>query len=284
MDQISPFSAAVAARRLLLGALALLTCLVVAPPVRAERVDDLMDALQVESMLGIMRTEGLSYGEELAADMLPGGSSAPWRDSLSQIYDADRMRDVVRSGFAKTFDGTDPDPLIAFFSSDLGQRVVQLELAAREAMVDDAVEEAAREAYQDLKGDEDPRLDQLRRFVEVNDLLEANVTGALNASFKFYSGLVDGGGLRMSEGDILSDVWSQEEDTRMDTREWLYAYLLLAYEPLEDEELEAYIALSETSQGRALNRALFAGFNAMYDEISYALGLAAAQQMKQQEL
>lgn len=284
MDQISPFSAAVAAHRLLLGALALLTCLVVAPPVRAERVDDLMDALQVESMLGIMRTEGLSYGEELASDMLPGGSSAPWRDSLSQIYDADRMRDVVRSGFAETFDGTDPDPLIAFFSSDLGQRVVQLELAAREAMVDDAVEEAAREAYQDLKGDEGPRLDQLRRFVEVNDLLEANVTGALNASFKFYSGLVDGGGLRMSEGDILSDVWSQEEDTRMDTREWLYAYLLLAYEPLEDEELEAYIALSETSQGRALNRALFAGFNAMYDEISYALGLAAAQQMKQQEL
>lgn len=284
MDQIFPLSKVMAAQRLVLSALALLTCLVVAAPVRAERVDDLMDALQIESMLGIMRTEGMAYGEELAGDMLPGGSSGMWRDLLSQIYDPDRMRAVVRSGISETIDETDPEPLIAFFSSDLGQRIVQLELSAREAMIDDTVEEAAREAYRDLKADNAPRLDQLRRFVEVNDLLEANVTGALNASFKFYSGLVDGGGLRLSEGDILSDVWAQEEDTREDTREWLYAYLLLAYEPLEDEDLDAYIALSETSQGRAMNRALFAGFNAMYDEISYALGLAAAQQMQQQEL
>ncbi|SNT27070.1 DUF2059 domain-containing protein [Antarctobacter heliothermus] len=284
MDQISSFSKTVAARRLVLSALALLTCLVMSVPARAERVDDLMDALQVEAMLGIMRTEGMAYGEELAGDMLPGGSSAPWRDLLAQIYDSDSMRAVVRTGISQTIEDTDPKPLIAFFSSDLGQRIVQLELAAREAMIDDAVEEAAREAYREMKDDEDPRLDQLRRFVEVNDLLEANVTGALNASFQFYSGLVDGGGLQLSEGDILSDVWSQEDETREDTREWLFAYLLLAYEPLENEELDAYIALSETSQGRALNRALFAGFNAMYDEISYALGLAAAQQMQQQEL
>ncbi len=284
MDQISPLSTAVAARRLVVGVLALLTWLVVAVPARADKVDELLDALQVDSMLGIMRTEGMSFGGELAGDMLPGGSSAPWESLLSQIYDPEKMHTVVRTGFSGAIADTDPEPLIAFFSSDLGRRIVELELAAREAMIDDAVEEAARQSYREIKDNEGPRLDQIRRFVEVNDLLEANVTGALNASFKFYSGLVDGGGLQLSEGDILSDVWSQEKETREDTREWLYAFLLLAYEPLEDEELDAYIALSETTQGRALNRALFAGFNAMYDEISYALGLAAAQQMQQQDL
>ncbi|WP_417209991.1 DUF2059 domain-containing protein [Antarctobacter sp.] len=267
-----------------MGVLALLTWLVVAVPARADKVDELLDALQVDSMLGIMRTEGMSFGGELAGDMLPGGSSAPWESLLSQIYDPEKMHTVVRTGFSGAIADTDPEPLIAFFSSDLGRRIVELELAAREAMIDDAVEEAARQSYREIKDNEGPRLDQIRRFVEVNDLLEANVTGALNASFKFYSGLVDGGGLQLSEGDILSDVWSQEKETREDTREWLYAFLLLAYEPLEDEELDAYIALSETTQGRALNRALFAGFNAMYDEISYALGLAAAQQMQQQDL
>jgi hypothetical protein len=42
--------------------------------------------------------------------------------------------------------------------------------------------------------------------------------------------------------------------------------------------------LSRTDAGRALNRALFAGFNKMYDDISYALGMAVAREMQVQEL
>ncbi len=108
--------------------------------------------------------------------------------------------------------------------------------------------------------------------------------GALNASFHFYRGLVDGGAFEMTESDILRDVWDQEDNTRNDTREWLFAFLLMAYGPLEDGELSDYVALSGTDAGQALNRALFAGYNRMYDELSYALGLAAAQQMKTQDL
>lgn len=284
MTTTAPKLTAVTARRLFPALLAWLTCLCMALPLRAEPIDELVEALQIDAMIEVMRFEGMAYGEELAEEMIPGGSNLAWRDLLEQIYDAEKMRTIVRQGFAEVIADSDPAPLIAFFSSDLGQKIITLELEARRAMIDDAVEEAARQAYLDIKGSEDPRLDQLRRFVEVNDLVETNVTGALNASFRFYSGLVDGGGLQLAEGDILSDVWSQEEETREDTREWLFAYLLLAYEPLEDDELEAYIALSETTQGRALNRALFAGFNAMYNEISYALGLAASRQMQQQDL
>ncbi|WP_420325311.1 DUF2059 domain-containing protein [Mameliella sp.] len=284
MIKNAPTPKALTARHLIPALLAWLTCLCLALPLRAEPIDELAEALQIDSMIEVMRVEGMAYGAELADEMIPGGSNPAWQELLDTIYDPDKMRAIVREGFAEAIEDSDPAPLIAFFSSDLGQKIITLELEARRAMIDDEVEQAARQAYLDIKGSEDPRLDQLRRFVEVNDLLETNVTGALNASFRFYSGLVDGGGLQMAEGDILSDVWSQEEDTREDTREWLFAYLLLAYEPLEDEELEAYIALSETTQGRALNRALFAGFNAMYDEISYALGLAASRQMQQQEL
>ncbi len=284
MIKNAPTPMALTARHLIPALLAWLACLCLALPLRAEPIDELAEALQIDSMIEVMRVEGMAYGAELADEMIPGGSNPAWQELLDTIYDPDKMRAIVRQGFAEAIEDSDPAPLIAFFSSDLGQKIITLELEARRAMIDDEVEQAARQAYLDIKGSEDPRLDQLRRFVDVNDLLETNVTGALNASFRFYSGLVDGGGLQMAEGDILSDVWSQEEDTREDTREWLFAYLLLAYEPLEDEELEAYIALSETTQGRALNRALFAGFNAMYDEISYALGLAASRQMQQQEL
>lgn len=271
-------------QRMIAGALALICVLVLALPARAEPVGDLMRALKIDSMLKIMRDEGLAYGGELAGDILPGGGTRSWTVQLDQIYDIDRMRGMVSQGMSGVIEDGDSDPLVAFFTSELGARIIGLELAAREAMIDDAVEEAARETYRRMKDKDDPRLAQIARFIEVNDLLEANVAGALNASLRFYSGLVDGGGLEMSEADILADVWAQEDETRDDTQEWLYAFLLLAYEPLSDDELDAYIALSETAQGRVLNRALFSGFNAMYDEISYALGLAAARQMQQQDL
>lgn len=250
---------------------------------RAAPVDELMQALQVEKTLGIMRDEGLAYGEELGDDMFNGGDSQPWQAVLQDIYDPEKMRSILRQHFEAELERTDLAPLIGFFDSERGQDIVTFELGAREAMIDNAIEQAAREAYHAADMDS-ARMQQITRFIEVGDLLEVNVAGALNASFMFYSGLVDGGGMAMSEGEILADVWSQEEETRADTREWMYAYLMMAYEPLSADTLEAYIEMSETPEGRALNRALFAGFNAMYDEISYALGLAAAQQLQTQEL
>lgn len=263
---------------------ALLLWVATSLPGRAEPVDDLMEALQIEAMLEIMREEGLAYGADLGSDMFATGPNARWQALLSEIYDIEKMRTVMRTGFEAILQDAEAAPLIRFFSSETGTEIIALELSARRAMIDDDVEEAARAAYRARAGSSDTRLDQLTEFIELNDLLEANVSGALNASFQFYRGLVDGGGFSMSEADIIADVWSQEEETRTDTREWLYGFLMLAYQPLDDAQLEAYISLSSSPEGRVLNRALFAGFNAMYEEISYALGLAAAQQMQGQDL
>ena len=254
-----------------------------AVPARAGSSDDLLQALEIDAMIEVMRDEGLEYGQDLSADMFPGADPERWEALVREIYDPAKMRAVMHAHFSETLADTDVQPLIDFFTSEAGRRIVGLELSARRALIDDDLEQAAREAFQAADPDES-RMRQLDRFVEVGDLLDANVTGALNASFHFYNGLVDGGALEMSQSDILSDVWSQETDTRADTIEWLYAFLLLAYEPLSDAQMEAYISLSATTEWRAMNRALFAGFNAMYDEISYALGLAAASQMQTQEL
>lgn len=264
-------------RRFIAGLLAMTLAL----PVHAEPSDDVLDALQLDALLTIMRDEGVAYGQEMATDMFAGGQNAHWQSLLDQIYDISKMEQLVRAQFGAALGDADTDSLLAFFNSDLGKQVVKLELSARQAMIDDAIEQAARQSYYDA---EDKDLRGVTAFIEANDLIEANVTGALNASFQFYRGLVDGGGFEMSEGEILSDVWAQEDETRVDTREWLYGFLMMAYGPLEEDELDAYVAFSSSPEGRALNQALFAGFNQMYDDISYALGLAAAQQMQGQDL
>jgi hypothetical protein len=75
---------------------------------------------------------------------------------------------------------------------------------------------------------------------------------------------------------MLTEVWGQEAEIRADLTEWLYAYQTLAYDDLEDAQLRAYIDLTATEAGQALNAALFAGFAALFDSISYDLGVAAA--------
>ncbi|SNR61576.1 DUF2059 domain-containing protein [Puniceibacterium sediminis] len=257
---------------------------VTAFPVWAAPVDDLINVLGVAQIVDVMRTEGLDYGDELARDLLPGGKSAAWSAVVSSIYDTDSMYEIVRAKFSESMGDQDVAPLLEYFATQDGQRVVALELEARQAMMEGDVEDVARATFRDLDGTGDPRLGQLETFVEANDLIESNVAGALNASFHFYTGLLDGGAIDLSEAEIIADVWEQEDETRQDTREWLYGFLLLAYGPLSDETLDDYIDISSSEEGRVMNRALFAGFNKMYDEISHRLGLASARQMQAQDL
>lgn len=272
----------------------ILSCVVLVGGVGAQnapvhQTDPLLDLLGLEQTVDIMRDEGVAYAMELAEEMLPAGPTEFWKSKVEAIYDKNRMAEVVRAGFAESYGAQDleTDTLEAFFGSEFGRGIVQLEVSAREAMSDDAIEEVARETYTDratTPDEVDSRLALIRKFVEANDLIEANVVGGLNSTIRFYQGLVDGGALEMTEEDILREVWGSEDDTRMDTIEWLHGFLLMAYRPLSDDELTQYSEVYASREGRAMNRALFVGFDVMYADISYALGRAIADQMNVQEL
>ena len=148
------------------------------------------------------------------------------------------------------------------------------------------MDEASRTQLEAALADDDPRLTLIRSYIDANDLVESNVVGALNSNYAFYSGLVDGGAFPfdMTEDQIIRDVWEQEQEIRAETEEWIQSYLLMAYQPLSDAQIESYITLSKTPEGAALNRALFESFNTMFTEISRALGLAASIYMGGQEL
>lgn len=246
--------------------------------------EDLLEAMDVKTVVQIMQTEGYDYADSLAADMLPGGATEAWKQTVKRIYDADRMEATVKAEFLVEFADHDVAPLMAFFVDGPGAQFIALENSARRAMMDEGVEEAAREVYKTQAANPDARYDLMEDFVQANGLIDANVEGAMNAAYQFYRGLANGGALDSGEDDIIADVYETEPETRVDTREWVYGFLLMAYRPMSDADLQAYVDLSNTDAGRALNRALFAGFDRMYGDISYALGLAIARAMQTQEL
>lgn len=260
-----------------------------APSEAVEReVDALLAAIRIDDTIAILREEGLEYGQTLEDDMFPGAGGASWGATVALIYDGARMRAAFRAALVEDF-AADPAavaPITEFFASDLGRKVVDLEIEGRRSLLDDAVEEASKAALEDLRAADGARLDLLERFVTVNDLVESNVSGALNANLAFYRGMQRGGafGDEMTEEQMLSDVWGQEPEIRQSTEDWVYSYLNLAYGPLSDAELGAYADFSETAAGQRVNRALFGAFDRVFTPISEALGVAVARQMQGQDI
>ena len=264
--------------------------LILATPLHAggheEQAAELFEVMRLADILAVMRDEGLEYGESIGNDLLPGGANAEWTGTVDQLYRLDRMIARVEIDFTAALDGADIGPMIEFFATEKGQEIIALEITARTALMDDAVEEASREMAAIAMADETGRYQLIDRFITANDLIESNVVGALNSNYAFFTGLVDGGALggTLTEDQILADVWAQEPEIRTNTTEWVVSFLLMAYQPLSDEDIEAYIAFSESEAGQDLNRALFAGFDGLFEDISRGLGLAAADQMSAQDL
>ncbi len=239
----------------------------------------LMDAIGLYDVLRIMSQEGIDSADDMQADMFPDQGGAAWTAVVAGIYSADRMiADFEAALPVEQFTPEVLEDLTLFFATEPGASAVAGEIAARRAFLEPGIEDTANEIIAQLRADEDPRVDLLAQFIAANDLVELNVSGALNSNFAFFQGLSDGGAFEtdMPEELMLSEVWGQEPEIRQTTVDWLYAYHVVAYSDLTDGDLQAYIAMSETDAGRARIRALFTAFDVVFEQLSYDLGVAAA--------
>lgn len=248
------------------------------------RMSVLVDVIKLREAAQILSVEGIEQSQELNRDMLGGTGGAAWQAQINAIYDPARMVEALRAALTETLEPDEVEAIIAFFADDLGDQIVTLENSARVAIRDPDVEAAARARYAELLAEPTDRLGQIERYVASGDMVSRNVTSAINSNFQFFRGLADGGALEMTEEDMLADAAGDLDEITDDTTAWLFGYLLLAYHPLTDAELDRYIAFSETQAGGALNRALFDGFGAAYEDISYALGRTVALNMAAQDL
>jgi hypothetical protein len=253
------------------------------PPETQAAIDDLTQALQLPALFDVLRDEGLASAATLEADMFPGGGGPQWAGALEAIYDARALEARFQAAFAEALaPGLAANPgdiaaLQGFYSSDLGQRVVTLEIDARRAFIDDAAEDAARVAADKRQSDRDPLVRLLDDFIAAGDLIETNVAGGLSGNLAFLTGLSDTGlyGQAMPAQELMAQVWAQEEQIRADTTSWLHAYLGLAYAPLTEAEMQAYIDFMASPTGQRLNAAIFAAFDQVFRQVSYDLGRAA---------
>ncbi len=261
---------------------AIAACCLWALPLQAdEKVERLMQALQIEEIIDILRDEGSALGQELQENFLSDNGGPVFLEQVDRIYAADKMHEHVELVFEETLSDSQLDRAILFFESDLGQTIVSLEISARVALSDDAIEDMAEEAYK--KGDRESQLYRLvDEYIEVNNLVDENVQNAISADYSFFRGLNLGVGV--DDAELLAQILSQKDSVTEETRTWLYSFFLLAYQPLNDAQMRENIAFSRTETGRAINAALFDSFDRMFDTIYFQLGQAVAQVLKGSDL
>ncbi|MBF9031502.1 DUF2059 domain-containing protein [Rhodobacterales bacterium HKCCE3408] len=243
----------------------------------APRLFELAEAVGAYQILAIIADESVAAVPEIDETLLGGRGGQDWIDAAERIYSTERLVAAFDTALGdETLTDAEITELLDFYQSDVGRRVVEAELAARVRIGDPEVEEAARAAVVEARRDGNPRIDQLTRFIEVNDFIDRNVTATLNANAAFLFGMADGGALQAGQPEILDHVMGQEPEIRIEAERWLYAYQMLAYDGLSDEEMDLYIDSSDSAAGQALNGALFDAIDDVFVLMQYELGTAAA--------
>lgn len=250
----------------------------------APLVERYLSALKLGEVFDILRDEGLTSAEEIANEDEAITASPAWSRRMERIYATDKMEAIFRQGLSNTKSFELSEEAVAFFESELGQRIVDIEISARRALSDEDVEDRAREMAVAL-GEEDPDRKALYdQFIAVNDLVESNLMGALNSNLSFYQGLGTNPLFgNMDEASMLDRVYGQADEIREDMEDWTMNFSVLAYGLLSHEEMEAYLDASATPAGQILNRALFGGFDKVFELHSFELGRAMAEFMVSDE-
>lgn len=251
--------------------------------------DRVWHSLRLGDLMPILRDEALDQAVLMEEVMFEKGGDGGWLQQVERIHTPDRMEAMFRTGLDSAMSDAPADEIGAaldFYEGGLGQQILSLETSARQVMIDDTAELAARDAFARADLREAPRVGQIDRLIEAADLVGPNVAGGLNAALAFSRGFEQGGGYQvpMTEAQMLEDTWAQEPEIREETLGWMKAYLFLAYSPLSDAELERYITFAASPEGQALSKVMFAGFDALFVQTSREMGQAAALQLKGREL
>ncbi|WP_378943795.1 hypothetical protein [Paracoccus sp. R86501] len=252
-------------------------------------VDHLWSVLKIEPQMQIFQQEAVSEAARLDADNMIAGTGRPWAATVGDIHDPMRLQTLFRQGLTRALDRADPALIeqgLRFYETGLGRRMVPLETSARHAMLSDEVTAQASAAFAQAEFQDDSRAEQILRLIDVADLVAPNVSSGLNASVAFSDGFEAVGGFDMplTQDQMLAETWAQQDQIEAETRDWLQSFLMMAYSPLRDDEVETYISFASSPAGRELARVMFAAYDTVFLQTSRDMGMAAGLRLQGQQL
>lgn len=236
-------------------------------------VDRLIDAMGIPQLIAAFVTEGVDAGQSIDEAFLGGQGGDVWANTVQRLYDPQRMENELRTVMSEELDAAIAEQALLFFDSDLGARIIDLEVQARRAFLDETIEEAAKAAPS-------AQSEAVTDYLASRDLIERNTDVAVSAQAAFLDGLVEASG----STEDAPDMDQLRARIQVDTESWLRGYNALVQSAMTEDDIAIYTAFWETDVGAAVDDALFLAFGQSYTTLSYALGQAAGRLLPQNEL
>lgn len=234
--------------------------------------NQLFNAMGIPGLIAAFAEDGRETIGDINSSFLGGQGGDVFLETAQRLYDPARMEAELRASFAQLVDPADARQAVVFFDSTQGQRIVELEVQARQAMVDDALEDAAKAASNDAG-------DDVLRLISVRDLVEVNTDIAMAARRAFYDGF-----LAAAPSTDAPDIEGQRGMVAEDTRAWITGYYMLVASAMEDDDLDTYTAFWETDVAQRVDAALSDAFEQSYVSLSYGMGQIVGRLMPQNDL
>lgn len=236
------------------------------------QVDQLVDAMGLPALVEVFSTEGLESGAALDEGFLNGQGGNVFGETVRRLYDPVRLEQELRAGMAQALDGDIAAQATLFFDSELGAQIVELEVQARRAMMQQELETVAKSAPS-------AQSDAVSEFLTTRDLVERNTKTSMDARIAFVAGMAE-----VTGNQDTPDFEAQRDAVHAETESWLRGYYALAQSPLSADDVAIYTAFWETDVGQAVDDALFDAFGSSYSSLSFALGQAVGRLLPQNEL
>ncbi|WP_108837940.1 DUF2059 domain-containing protein [Tateyamaria sp. Alg231-49] len=237
------------------------------------QTDQLVDAMGIPALIAAFSADGIENGTAVDKGILNGQGGNVWAETVRRLYDPARLEEEIRGAFAENLEEQVAAQALLFFESDVGARIIDLEVQARQAMLNPELEAAATAAPSAGNA-------AITEFLEVRDLVERNTDAAMKAQTAFFAGIAE------TSPQIVPPPETEEQRALMqaETERWLRGYYALAQSPLSEDDVAIYTAFWNTEVAMALDDVLFEAFANSYATLSFGLGQAAGRLLPQNDL
>jgi hypothetical protein len=194
--------------------------------------------------------DSIALSAESAPQMLgmePDAFGSDWTRVTQEVFDTEIVHGMAVEILEATLTDALLDHAVAFYGSDLGQRLLVVENASHMEEDDTAKQEQGSQLIADMVKDGSPRLDLIKRMITAIDVSGTSLRALQEIQVRFLltasaAGVVE---LQMDETELRALLKTQESELRRTIQQSALAGSAYTYRDFSDDDLEAYVVALE---------------------------------------
>jgi hypothetical protein len=203
-------------------------------------IDEFLDITGFDVALESIRLSADTVPEMLGFEAEDFGSE--WSRLVDEVFETELMLDMARTILGQALDDELREHAVAFYASDLGKRLVEVENRSHMSEDDALKSESGAQIIDGLTRINSPRVDILCRMNDASDVGGHSLRAVQELQIRFLmaatvAGIIE---LQMDEADLREAFRSQEDELRATMKQGALENAAYTYQAFSDDEMSQY--------------------------------------------